>query len=146
MDDKKFSMIILIFVFIVAIPSTIFLFSDAMSTGEVVIGGLPKDITNYGHDPAPYSYQKRGVEVPIYNEQGVVVRYERRAPTPTAEYLDRPAYEGTYSAMKMGGGCPAGCIRIKREEAQTFKNQGYIVQYMGDSVGGFACKCAKSSI
>ncbi len=143
MDEKKVSMIVLVFIFMVAIPSTIFLFSDSMSSGDVVIGGLPRQQTNYGDDPAPYSYEKRGVEVPIYNDQGVAVRYERRGATETARHLDRPSYEGTYSAMKSG--CPPGCVNVMPSEAMDFKEKGYTIIKHALDPDKWACKCVQQS-
>ena len=115
MNEKNFSLIVIAFVFAIAIPSTLYLFSDNMGTGDVIITGLPKQQTNYGDDPAPYSWRNEGILVPIY-EGGQVVRYERQTPNRVGRELDRPDWYGTYSYMKSG--CPPGCVNVKKNEVR----------------------------
>ena len=132
MDDKKFSLFVLVFVFVVAVPSMVFLFSgNGGSTGEasqeLVLG--PGGIA--------YPYQKTyqygpqtGVEIPIYDDKGNFVRYEKRVHTKTGQAIFRPYYEQTYSGEKSG--CPEGYYRISYNEAAAYNSMGKKVEKFGD--------------
>ncbi len=143
MDEKKFSMIILVFVFMVAIPSMVYLFSDAM-TGQAYVASkkltvfesMPKFQTNYGLDPNPYR-TGRGVSV----QQRIGEIYK------TAEVPDRVFYDQTYSAMKIEN-CPYGCTQIKDlTVARDYQELGRDIIY-GENAQGqkVACACSREGI
>lgn len=135
MDDKKFSLIVLAFVFVVAVPSMIFLFSDnSGSTGQVGYQSL-----YLNPEGMAYAYQKNfqygprdGVDVPIYDEQGNVVRYEKKMRTETGMKVWAPSYEQTYSGQKQWG-CPEGYLKLTEKMASSYRSMGRNVEKVGDT-------------
>ncbi len=138
MDDKRFSMIILVFVFIVAIPSAIFIFSDSMSSGSAVIEGMPKYLTNYDQNPSPYSHEGRGVLVPIYDADGNFLKYDQRAGSQRSQTLNRPGVEGTYYGLRKEGKCPIGCVKLRTGSARDTESS-YVMDF-----NGYLCRCIKN--
>ena len=143
MKEKKFSMIVLAFIFAVAIPSTIFLFSDTFSTGAVNTGGIPK---LYGgaiyQDPTPYSYEFRGPAAPFIYAGTEVDYYEKKYPTqvpfeqPAYGFIpDRPLETEQIYTYKKQFGCPAGYRHIAAGHVEMYKTHGYDIQFFN----GEAC-------
>ena len=132
MDEKKFSLVVLVLIFMVAVPSIIFLFSGSGSTGQSV------DELVLAPGGMAYPYQKTfqygpetGVEVPIYDAQGNLVRYEKRVHTKTGQKKYRPYYEQTYTGERQRG-CPPGYHKINQNKARAYESMGREVIYVGD--------------
>ena len=127
MEDKKFSLVVLVLIFMVAVPSIIFLSSGSDNTGQA-----SQDLV-LGYGGVAYPYQKTyqygpetGVEVPIYDAQGNFVRYEKRVHTKTGQAIFRPYYGQTYTGEKEG--CPQGYYRINDNQAAAYKSMGRQVE------------------
>ena len=141
MEEKKFSLIILAFIFAVAIPSTIFLFSDTFSAGAYSAYNVPKIYTNLGGDPAPYSYLERGPAAPFIYAGTEVDYYEKKYPTqipfekPGYDFSpDRPLYdtEQIYTPLKQEG-CPASYRKIPADQVAWQKQMGRVIEKFGDT-------------
>jgi len=134
MDDKNFSLVVLAFIFMVAVPSMIFLFSGSGSTGQV-----SSDELVLGYGDIAYPYQKtfqlgpesRGVDVPIYDEDGNLVSYEKRIHTKTGQKKYQPYYEETFAGQKQRG-CPPGYHKITQNKAAAYAAMGREVERFGD--------------
>ncbi len=135
MDEKKLSIIVLVFVFMVAIPSTIFLFSDTMSAGEVA-WAVPHQQTNFANDPTPY---RTGRGVTVQERIGEIYN--------TPEVPNRVAYNQTYSAMRIES-CPYGCVRIGNIiHARNLEELGRDILYIENKQGQkVACDCPKDTL
>ena len=134
MHEKKFSMIILAFIFLVAIPSTVFLFSDLMSTGEFAYS-VPKQQTNFANDPTP---DRTGRGVTVQERIGEIYK--------TPEVPDRAPIEDIYSYRKAG--CPLDCAHIgdlifARDLEQMGRN---IIYFKTNDNLNLACECPKNFV
>lgn len=142
MDEKKFSFIVLAFIFAVAIPSTVFLFSDN-NTGAFNSYGAPKV---YGgaiwNDPQPYSYEFRGPESPFIYAGTEVDYYQKKYPTQLPyqkrsgyEFSpDRPLYndEEIYTPLKQEG-CPSGYRKVPADQVEWQSQLGKVIEKFGDT-------------
>ena len=133
MEEKKFSLIVMAFVFIVAVPSMVFLFSDTFNaTGEAQLYISPQGMA--------YAYQKdfqygprEGVDVPLYDAQGNLISYEKRVHTKTGQKKRQPYYEETYTGMKQKG-CPPGYFKLNQNKAAQYESMGRNVERFGDQL------------
>jgi len=128
MNEKNFSMVVMAFVFVVAIPSVVFLFSDSFnSTGEAQLHISPQGVA--------YAYQKEfqygpdnGVKVPIYDENGNVIYHEEQVRTDQKSAT--PYYSETFTGMRQG--CPQGYMALNYNEASQYISKGRHVLKFGD--------------
>ena len=136
-------MIVLAFIFAVAIPSTVFLFSNNFGTGAMNTGGLPK---LYGgaiwQDPTPYSYEYRGPEKPFIYAGTEVDFYEKAYPTqipfeqPAYGFIpDRPLNTEQIYSYKQQFDCPPGYRHIQKSLVSMYKTHGYDIEWFN----GNAC-------
>ena len=123
MDDKKFSIFVLVFIFLVAIPSTIFLFSGSGITGQASNEGVL------------YSWVYDGKEVYVYPNK--VIAYNVENPFGTGFYYSsRPVIEKRFD-KKMG--CPESCYSVRYEDVQDLQNMGFRIDFFGNRL--YACWC-----
>ena len=147
MEEKKFSMIVLAFIFMVAIPSIIFIFSNnAGNTANVAMQPYPERIQyEYGgmvESPEYYqNYQDKirgGKLVPIYGADGLAT-YTQADVTPSSE---RSRYNVANSPSALQSGCPAHCVKIssaKSAQARQATTQGLQVF----NIDGNFCLCPR---
>ena len=134
MDEKKFSIVVLAFFFIVAVPGLIFIFSDFSNTTgeasqELVLG--PGDIAYPYQKTFQYGPEARGVDVPIYDELGNLIGYEKRVRTKTGQKKYQPYYEETYTGERQRG-CPPGYHKVNQNKARAYEAMGREIVYFGD--------------
>jgi hypothetical protein len=142
MDEKKMSLIILAFIFVVAVPGIIFMFSDSNNVTGQFGRKLVLDSSGRAYDYVKegniYNYQRAypyrqdaGVQVPIYDEDGRFLRYEFRSHTETSKLRYKPAFEDTYSAMR-NLDCPKGYLVLSEKKASEYEAIGRSVLKVGD--------------
>ncbi len=142
MEEKKFSMIVLAFIFMVAIPSIIFLFSNnAGNTGNAVMQQdlYPAKI-QYAYDgmvTPPEDYQnyqdliRKGKQVAIYDDAGIA-HYVIADATASSE-RSRYNVDNSYTALK-NQDCPIYCFRVSSvNAANAYASSGQSVIQLGDS-------------
>ena len=134
-------MIVLAFIFAVAIPSTVFLFSNSFGTGAFNAYGAQK---LYGgaiyQDPTPYSYEYRGPAAPFMYAGTEVDFYEKKYPTqvpfeqPGYEFIpDRPLDTKQIYTYKQQFDCPSGYRHIQKSLVEMYKTHGYNIEWFGDN-------------
>ena len=113
MDEKKFSIFVLVFIFLVAIPGAFFLFSDSSITGQAISEPI-------------YSWVYNGREVHVYPDR--VVAFDFRPELGTGfHYSSRPIIEKRFG-KKMG--CPKDCYSVRYEDVQDFQNLGFRIDLL----------------
>jgi|GEM_PF-2636822 len=138
MNEKSFSMIILAFIFAVAIPGVIFLFSDTFTTGAYSSYNNPNIYSNMKGNPTPYSYAERGTPAPFLHSGSDVNYFEKKYPNQVPFQKkgydfspDRPLYgKDIYTPLKQG--CPAGYRRIPADQADWQAKMGRTIERFGD--------------
>ena len=115
MNEKNVSILIFVFVLLVAIPGTVFLFSERSTmTG--------------GPQYAPIYEGSRGVDIPIY-EGKEVVGFEKRGHTAAGRAYEPGFYE-TYSAQ-MNMDCPPGYLSLTQRQATNYIKAGKNIEKFG---------------
>jgi len=122
MDDKNFSLVVLMFIFMVAVPSMIFLVSDSSVTGQA------------SNDNVLYSWVYDGKEVFVYPYKIVV--YDFANPHGTGFHYDTPIFQVNLDKRM---GCPKDCYSIRHEDVQNLQKAGFRIDFYGDRL--YCCWC-----
>ncbi len=149
MEEKHFSMIVISFVFVVAIVSAVFMFSGGTSTANVVhrqlyFEGMSPSYANYDNNPQPYAAldywgnAQRGAKAGFFNDETTVVEYTGRTQATKTAFNNifdsKPnyrAYEDTESGIRSG--CPVGYRNIECSLMKMNQERGYIIDKIGDN-------------
>ena len=125
MDDKKFSMIVLTFIFIVAVPSLVFLFSNNDATANVSADG---SVDSWIHN---------GNKVLIYPNK--VIAFDLKNRYGTGFYYDSPVF-----SVRLGNsaGCPRECYSIRHEDVKNFQKYGFRIDFYGNRL--YCCWCPEN--
>ena len=121
MNEKKTTLIVLLFVFIVAIPSTIFLFSDGSVTGKYFEGPL-------------YTWEYGGKQVMVY--PNVILAYTIKNNYGTGFYYDSPVFQARLDKRM---GCPRNCWSVRYEDVRNFERLGLRIDFYGNRLYGCFC-------
>ncbi|RLE47434.1 hypothetical protein DRJ25_02425 [Candidatus Woesearchaeota archaeon] len=119
MDEKKTVLIVLFLIFLVAVPSIVFLFSDNALTGNYFEGPL-------------YTWEYGGNHVMVYPDRILAYRINGQ----TGFYYDSPVFQ---ARLNNRAGCPLDCWSVGYDKVRDFQRLGLSVDFYGS--GSYACFC-----